>query len=170
MDLGAGDCGTHRDLQVVLYGRCQKGDVSGRWCVRGRRLRFQLLNLVKLYNKSCCFIIFTGCPSVSEGTSNSNDLFNLPDICVATVDVITHSDDGRDNGSVGSGVVSEGDSHLHPSERCANGGTTMWNCWYRGCDVFLVGVVELTGGGLVRVWEVAVPDADKSGGHGVLYV
>ena len=32
----------------------------------------------------------------------------------------------------------------------------------RGCDVFLVGVVELTGGGLVGVREVFVSDADES--------
>ena len=63
-----------------------------------------------------------------EGTSDYNDLSNLPDVCVAMVDVVMNSGDGGDNGSVGSGVVCERDGHLDPSEWHAKGGTTTWNC------------------------------------------
>ena len=48
------------------------------------------------------------------------------------------------------------------AEWCTNGGTSTWNCLYGGCNVFLVRVIELTGGGLVGVWEVCVPDADEA--------
>ena len=80
---------------------------------------------------SCGFFIFAGCPLVSEGSSdvsNVNDLFDLSDIRVATVDVVTHSSDGSQEGLVGSGVIREGDGCLCSSEWCTNGGTTMWNC------------------------------------------
>ena len=49
---------------------------------------------------------------MSERVSNSDDLFNLPNVHVATVDVVTHSSDGGDDGLVGSRVVSEGDALL----------------------------------------------------------
>ena len=133
------------------------------------RLRFQLLDLVELCNKSCCFVIFTGHPSVSQGMSNPNYLFDLANICVATVDAITDLGDGRDNGLVGGRVVSKGDCRLHPAKGCLNWGTSMWNCWYGGCNDFLIGVIELTGSGFVRVWEVTVSDADEGCGHQVLY-
>ena len=42
-----------------------------------------------------------------EGMTNSNDLFNLFDVRVATVDIVTHSSDGGEEGLVGSDVVSE---------------------------------------------------------------
>ena len=169
--LGRGRRGTRRDLQVFWNGRYWKGDVSGCWCLRGRRLRsrFQLLNLVKLHDERRSFIIFTGRPSVLEGLSDSNDLFNLPNVCVATVNVVSNSSDGGKEGLIGVGVVSEGDSCLCSSEWCTNSGTSTWNCWYGGCNVFLVRVIELTRGGLIGVWEVAVPDVDEGGGRRILY-
>ena len=107
-----------------------------------------------------------------EGPSNSNDIFDLADVHIAMVDFVMNSCDGGDDGAVGSQVASEGDGLLHPAEWCTNGlyrGTSTWNRWCRGCDVFLVGVVELTGGGLIGVWEVVVPDADECGRGWVLY-
>ena len=44
-----------------------------------------MLNLVELRDKCRGFFIFTGCPSVSKGVTDSNNLFNLVDVCVATV-------------------------------------------------------------------------------------
>ena len=126
-DSGSEGCGTCRDLQVVVYGRCWKGEVSGSRCMSGS-FRFQSSDLVELCNKSCCFIIFAGRPSVSQGASDSDDLFNLADVHVTTVDVVTDSGDGRNNSSVGGGVIGEGDGCLHPTEWCLNGGFTMWNC------------------------------------------
>ena len=61
----------------------------------------------------------------SEGVSNTDDLFNLTDVCVAMVDVVTHSSDGSDDGLVGGVVVCERDGHLCSSEWGANGGTRM---------------------------------------------
>ena len=53
---------------------------------------------------------------MSEGASDLDDLFNLPDTRVTTVDVVMNSGDGGHDSSVGSGVICEGDSRLHPSE------------------------------------------------------
>ena len=105
-----------------------------------------------------------------EGASDSNNLFNLPNIRVATVKVVMYSGDGSEECLVGIGVVDEGDRCLCPAEWCTTGGITTWNCRYRGRYVFLVGVVELTGGGLVGVWEVAILDADEGNGCLILYV
>ena len=55
-------------------------------------------------------------PSVSEGTSDPNDRFNLPSVRVATVDVVMHSSDGSQEGLVGGGVICEWDGCLHSSE------------------------------------------------------
>ena len=99
---------------------------------------------------------------MSEGASDSDDLFNPRDVRVATVDCVTHSRDGGEDGLVCCSIFREGDCCLCSSERRANGGTSTWNCLYRGCDVFLVRVIELTGGGLVGVREVFVSDADES--------
>ena len=132
-DSGSGGCSTHHDLRVTAYGWCQKGDVSGRWCASGR-FRFQLPDLVELCNKSCHLAIFAGHPSVSEGMSDSNDLFNLADVHVTMVDIVTNSGDGGNNGTVSGGVIGEWNCCLHPAE-CLNGGTSTWNHWYRGCDV-----------------------------------
>ena len=139
-DSGTGGCGTHRDLRVSQNGRCRKGDVSGCRCFRGSRLRsrFQSLDLVQLRDECRSFVIFAGRPSVSEGASNADDLFNLADICVATVDSVTHSGDGDEDCLVGCGVVCKGNGCLGSSERCANGGTRTWNCLYGGQYVFLV--------------------------------
>ena len=46
---------------------------------------------------------------MSESSADSNDLFNLLDVRVATVDVVTHSSDGGQEGLVGGDVVSEWD-------------------------------------------------------------
>ena len=107
---------------------------------------------------------------MSEGASDADDLFNLADLHLAVVDCITYSGDGAEDCLIGSGVVCDGDGCLGSSEWCANGGMTTWNFWYGGRYVFLVRVVELTGSGLIRVWEVTVSDADKGGRRGVLYV
>ena len=101
------------------------------------------------------FVIFTRRPSVSEGASDADDLFNLADVLVATVDCVTHSGNGGKDGLVGGSVVSDGDGCLGPSEWGVNRGTMMWNFWYGGWYVFLVRVVEFTGR-LVWVWEVVV--------------
>ena len=109
-------------------------------CLRGSRLRsrFQSSNLVQLRDECCSFVIFAGRPSVSEGASDANDLFDLADIRVATVDGITHSGDSGEDGLVGGGIVCDGDSRLGSPEWRSNGGTTTWNFWYGGRYVFLV--------------------------------
>ena len=109
-------------------------------CLRGSRLRsrFQSSNLVQLCDERCSLVIFAGRPSVSEGTSDANDLFNLADVRVATVDCITHSGNGGEDGLVGDGVIGDGNGRLGSSERGVNRGTTTWNFWYGGWYVFLV--------------------------------
>ena len=56
-------------------------------------------------DECCRFIIFAERPSVSEGASDSDDLFNPRDVRVATVDCITHSGDGGEDGLVGGSVL-----------------------------------------------------------------
>ena len=68
------------------------------------------------------FVIFAGHSSVSEGVSNLDDLFNLLDIHVATVDVVMYSSDSGEEGLVGGGIICEGDGHLGSPEWRANGG------------------------------------------------
>ena len=46
---------------------------------------------------------------MSESLANPDDLFDLLDVRVATVDVITYSSDGGQEGLVGGDVVSEWD-------------------------------------------------------------
>ena len=132
-------------------------------CLRGSRLRsrFQSSNLVQLRDECCSFVIFAGCSSVTEGASDSNDLFNLADVRVAVVDGITYSGDGGEDCLIGGGIVCDGDSCLGSSKWRVNGGTTTWNFLYGGRYVFLVGVVELTGG-FVRVREVFVSEPVES--------
>ena len=60
---------------------------------------------------------------MSEGVTDSNDLFNLVDICVATVDVISYSSDGGEKGLVGSNVVGEWDGMS---------GSAEWWWWLNG--------------------------------------
>ena len=67
--------------------------------------RFQSLNLVQLCDECHCFIIFAGRPSVSEGASDADDLFNLADVRVTMVDGVTHSSDGSEDSLIGGGVV-----------------------------------------------------------------
>ena len=126
-------------------------------CLRGSRLRsrFQLPNLVQLCDECCSFVIFAGRPSVTEGASDSDDLFNLADVRIAMVDGITYSGDGGEDRLIGGGVVRNGDGCLGSSKWCVNGGTTTWNFLYGGWYVFLVGVIELAGG-FVWVREVFV--------------
>ena len=64
-----------------------------------------------------------------EGATDSNDLFNLFDVRVATVDVVTHSSDGGEEGLVGGDVVSERDGVSGSAKRrwCLNGGIRTWN-------------------------------------------
>ena len=101
---------------------------------------------------------------MSEGSTDSNDLFNLFDIRVATVDVITHSSDGGKKGLVGGDIVSEGDGMSGAAERrwCLNGGIRSWNCWCWWWYVFLVGVVEFAGSRFVRVWETDTGNVGRS--------
>ena len=105
-------------------------------------------------DECCSFVIFVGRASVSESSADLDDLFNLFDVRVATVDVVTHSSDGGQEGLVGSGVVSERDRVPGTAEwrGCLNGGIRTWNCW-RGWYVFLVRVVEVFRGGFVWVRE-----------------
>ena len=83
---------------------------------------FQLLDWVELCYKSRRFFIFTGCPLVSEGVRDLNNLFNLANVLVAMFNVVVDSCDGGHNCSVGGGIASEGDGCLHPAKWCANGG------------------------------------------------
>ena len=133
-------------------------------CLRGSRLRsrFQSSNLVQLRDECRSFVVFAGRPSVSEGASDANDLFDLANVRVATVDCITHSGNGGEDGLVGGGVVCDGDGCLSSSERGVNRGTTIWNFWYGGWYVFLVGVIEFTGG-FVWMWEVVLVDSVEGG-------
>ena len=159
-----GGCGTRRDLRVSLSGRCRNGDVSGCMCLRGSRLRsrFQSSDLVQLCDKCRSFVIYAGRPSVSEGASNANDLFDLANVRVATVDGITHSGDGGEDCLVSSGVVCDRDGCLGSSKWRMNGGTTTWNFLYGGWYIFLVRVIELAGG-FIWVREVFVSDPIEGG-------
>ena len=117
---------------------------------------------MQLCDECRSFFVFAGRPSVSEGASDADDLFNLADVRVATVDCVTYSSNGGEDGLVGGGVVGDGDSCLGSSERGVNCGTTTWNFWYGGRYVFLVRVVEFTGG-LVWMWEVVLVDSVEGG-------
>ena len=106
------------------------------------------------------FFVFSRRPSVAEGSTNPNDLFDLRDIHVAVVDGISYSGDGGEDGLVGGDVVRELDGVSGSAKWlwwCLNGGTRTWN----GQHVFLVGVVKLVGSGLVWVRK---PDAGNVGG------
>ena len=52
-----------------------------------------------------------------EGATNSNDLFNLFDVRVAMVDVVTYSGNGGEEGLVGGDVVSEWNGMSGAAER-----------------------------------------------------
>ena len=54
------------------------------------------------------------------------------------------------------------------SAKWVNGGMSMWNRWYGGCNVFLVRVVELAGGWFIGMQEVFILNVDEIGGW-VLY-
>ena len=98
-----------------------------------------------------------------EGATNSNDLFNLFDVRVAMVGVVTHSSDGSKEGLIGGDVVSEWDGVSGSSKRwwCLNSGIRTWNFWCGWRYVFLVGIIEFARSGLVGVWET---DAGNVGG------
>ena len=105
-------------------------------------------------DERCSLVIFAGRASVSESSADLDDLFNLFDVCVATVDVVTHSSDGGQEGLVGVGVVGDRDGVPSAAEWCGclNGGIRTQNCccgWY----VFLIGVVEVFGSWFVWVRE-----------------
>ena len=117
---------------------------------------------MQLCDECSSFVIFAGHPSVMEGASDSDDLFNLADVRVTVVDGITYSGDGGENHLIGGGVVRDGDGCLGSSKWHVNGGTTTWNFLYGGWYVFLVGVVELTGG-FVWVREVVFVDSVEGG-------
>ena len=58
-----------------------------------------------------------------------NDLFDLFDVRVATVDVVAYSSDGGKEGLVGGDVISEWDGVPGSAKRwwCLNGGIRTWN-------------------------------------------
>ena len=89
---------------MAQYGRCLNGDVSGRGWSSGR-FRFQSSDLVELHNKSCRFVIFTGCTVVTKGTSNSDDFFNVSNVLFSMVDGFADSGDSGNNGSVGIDIM-----------------------------------------------------------------
>ena len=99
-----------------------------------------------------------------EGATDSNDLFNLFDVRVAMVDVITHSSDGGKEGLVGGDVISEWDGVSGSAKRwrCLNGGIRTWNGRCGWGYVLLIGVIEFTGSGLVWVWEADASDVGGS--------
>ena len=92
---------------------------------------------MQLRDECCSFLIFAGRPLVTEGTSDSDDLFNLADVLVAAMDGITDSGDGGEDCLIGGGIVCDGDGCLGSPERCVNGGTTTWNFLYGGAVCFL---------------------------------
>ena len=97
---------------------------------------------------------------VLESPANSDDLFNLELVRMAVVDVVSNSGEGREEGSIDGFVVGERDGRLHSPEWFGlNGGTSTCGWVYDGWrHIFLVGVIELAGSGLIRVWEVFVSD------------
>ena len=101
---------------------------------------------------------------MSEGATDSNNLFNLFNVCVATVDVVSYSGDGGKKGLVGGDIVSEGDGMFGVAKRwwCLNGGIRTWNCWCGWWYVFLIGVIELAGSRFVWVWEPDTGDVGRS--------
>ena len=92
-----------------------------------------------------------------ESVTDSNDLFNLFDVCVAVVDCVTHSSDGGKDSLVGGNIVSELDGVSCSAERwwCLNGGIRTWNCWW---DVFLIRVVKLSRSGFIWMGEADTSD------------
>ena len=65
--------------------------------------------MVEPHDERCSSFIFIGQPLVSEGATNSNHLFDLFNICVATVDVVSNSCDGSEEGLVSGNIVGEWD-------------------------------------------------------------
>ena len=61
---------------------------------------------------------------MSEGSADPDNLFNLFDVLVAALDVVTHSSDGGQEGLVGGGVVGKRDGVSGTPEwrGCLNGG------------------------------------------------
>ena len=90
-----------------------------------------------------------------EGSTDSNDLFNLRDIRITVVSGVSYSGDGGKDGLIGGNVVGELDGVSGTTEGwwCLNGGIRMWNNWQ---DVFLVRVVIF--GGFVWVREADAGD------------
>ena len=88
---------------------------------------------------------------MSEGVTNPDNLFNLFDLSVATVSIVTNSGDGSEEGLVGGDVISEwnGVSSSAKWRWHSNGGIWMYGWRYEWWDVFLVRVVELAGSGFV---------------------
>ena len=76
------------------------------------------------------------------------------------IDSVAYSGDGGDNGSVGIDIVCKG-NYLTYSVKWLNRGTSTWNFWYGGCNVFLIGVVVFVIGGVVGMREV---DSSNIGG------
>ena len=119
---------------------------------------------MELRNECCSFVIFAGRSPVSEGVTDSDDLFNLFDVRVATVNVVMNSHDGSEEGLVGDDDVGEWDGVSSSAEQrwCLNGGTSTWNCWCGWWYVFLVRVIELAGGRFVWVREADTSDVGGS--------
>ena len=101
---------------------------------------------------------------MSEGATDSNNLFDLLDVHVATVDVVMYSGNGGEEGLVGGDVISEWDgvSSSAKRRRCLNGGIKTWNFWCGWRYIFLVGIIELARSGLVWVWETDAGDVGGS--------
>ena len=116
---------------------------------------FQSSDVVKLLHEQCCFFVVTGSPSVLESPADSDDLFNLELVRTATVDVVSYSCEGGEEGLVDRLIVGEWDSCLHSTEWLRlNWGACMYGWRY----VFLVRVIEFTGSGFVWVREADTGD------------
>ena len=77
-------------------------------------------------NECCGFFVFAGGSSGLEGSTDSNDLFDLRDVRVAVVDGVSHPGDGGEDGLVGHDIVSELDGMSgSPEQWCLNGGIRM---------------------------------------------
>ena len=66
---------------------------------------------------------------MSECSTDLNDLFNLLDVNVATVDVVTYSSDGSKEGLISGDIIGEGDGMSGATEWRwhLTGGIRTWN-------------------------------------------
>ena len=89
---------------------------------------------------------------MTEVSGDSDDLLDVSNVLFSVINGVADLGDSSDDGAVGIDVVCERNC-LMCSAKCLNRGMSTWNLWCGGCDVFLVGVVEFAGSGLVGMRE-----------------